>query len=214
LNTRNSVATPRFLDALTYAVKLHGADVRKGTTIPYIAHLLSVCSLVLVDGGSEDEAVAALLHDTLEDHPEEASREVLSQRFGHDVLAIVEACTDTPVDYKGGPKPPWRDRKTAYLEHMGVASRSAMRVSLADKLDNARSILADYRQIGDKLWSRFNAGKEDQLWFYRSLVTALRAAGEDGLLIEELEYVVTQLERGRLDTAEQQHAADSATHRR
>lgn len=196
MNTRDSVATPRFLDALTYAVKLHGADVRKGTTIPYVAHLLSVCSLVLVDGGSEDEAVAALLHDSLEDHPAELSREDLSKWFGNNVLDIVEACTDTPVDYKGGPKPPWRDRKRAYLKHLRVANRSARRVSLADKLDNARSILADYRQIGDELWSRFNAGKEDQLWFYRSLVTELRAAGEDGSLIEELEYIVRQFERG------------------
>lgn len=196
MNARESVATPRFLDALSYAVELHGADVRKGTTIPYVAHLLSVCSLVLVDGGSEDEAVAALLHDALEDHPEVASREVLSRRFGRDVLAIVEACTDTPVDYEGGPKPPWRERKTAYLEHIRVASPSAKRVSLADKLDNARSMLADYRQIGDELWSRFNAGREDQLWFFRSLVAALRAAGEAGFLVEELDDAVTQLERG------------------
>jgi len=196
LNARESVATPRFLDALTYAVELHGADVRKGTTIPYTAHLLSVCSLVLVDGGSEDEAVAALLHDALEDHPEVASREMLSRRFGRDVLAIVEACTDTPADYEGGPKPPWRERKIAYLEHIRVASPSAKRVSLADKLDNARSMLADYRQIGDGLWSRFNAGREDQLWFFRSLVAALRAAGEAGFLIQELDDAVTQLERG------------------
>src|SRR5678815_1612989 len=95
VTTRKSTATPRFLDALAYAVQLHGEDVRKGTTIPYVAHLLNVCSLVFVDGGSEDEAIAALLHDALEDHPEEASRELVDQRFGHEVLAIVEACTDT-----------------------------------------------------------------------------------------------------------------------
>ncbi len=207
MDTRKSVATHRFLDALTYAVQLHGADMRKGTTIPCVAPLLSVCSLVLADGGSEQEAVAALLHDALEDHPEETSREVLSQRFGNDALAIVEACTDTPADYRGGPKPPWRDRKTAYLEHVRLASRSAIRVALADKLDNARSMLADYRQIGDKLWSRFNAGKEDQLWFYGSLVKALRAAGAEGFLIEELEDAVVQLGRGRPDSAEQRHQA-------
>lgn len=189
------------MDALTCAVKLHGADVRKGTSIPYIAHLLSVCSFVLADGGSEDEAVASLLHDSLEDHPEDMTREILSQRFGPEVLAIVEACTDTPADYTGGPKPPWRNRKTAYLKHLEKASRSAIRVALADKLDNARSILADYQRIGDKLWSRFNAGREDQLWFYRSLVATFRAAGENGFLIEEFENVVTQLERLGPDSA-------------
>jgi len=214
VSVKKSVATPRFLDALTYAVRLHGSDVRKGTTIPYIAHLLSVCSLVLVDGGSEDEAIAALLHDALEDHPEETNREVLSQRFGREVLAIVEACTDTPPDYKGGPKPPWRDRKIAYLDHIRVATRSAIRVALADKLDNARSILSDYRQIGEALWSRFNAGKEDQLWYHRSLVTAFRAAGAEGILIEELEHVVTELESMQAGTAEPQHGAHGAPRRR
>lgn len=195
MNIRPSAVTPRFLDALAYAVQLHRDDVRKGTTIPYVAHLFSVCSLVQVDGGSEDEAIAALLHDALEDHPEEASREVVAQRFGHEVLAIVDACTDTPADYKGGVKPPWRDRKTAYLAHVKTADSKATRVALADKVDNARSILRDYRQIGDQLWSRFNTGKEDQLWFYRSLVSAFREAGAEGFLIEELEDTVTQLER-------------------
>ncbi len=195
MNIRKSGVTPRFLKALTYAAKLHAADVRKGTTIPYIAHLLSVCALVLMDGGSEEEAVAALLHDSFEDHPEEVSREMIAQRFGQEVLAIVEACTDTPRDYKGGPKPPWRERKSAYLEHINSASPGALRVSLADKLDNAWSILAEYRTIGDKVWSRFNAGKEDQLWYYRSVVSAFRARGLDGFLLRELEDVVTQLEK-------------------
>jgi len=190
-----STATPRFLDALTYAIQLHGADVRKGTGAPYVAHLLGVCALVLLDGGSEDEAIAALLHDALEDHPEEASPEMISRRFGQDVLAIVKACTDTPEGYKGGPKPPWRDRKTAYLEHVRRADRRALRVGLADKLDNARSTLRDYREMGDTLWSRFNAGKDDQLRYCRSLVTAFREAGAEGFLIEELDDVVTDLER-------------------
>lgn len=195
MNIPKSTATPRFHDALAFAVQLHGADIRKGTMIPYVAHLFSVCSLVQVDGGSEDEAIAALLHDALEDHPKEASREVIAQRFGHDVLAIVEACTDTPAGYEGGAKPPWRDRKTAYLEHVRTSGRKPTRVALADKLDNARSILMDHRQIGDQLWSRFNSGKEDQLWYYRSLVSAFREAGAAGFLIDELEDVVTQLER-------------------
>jgi (p)ppGpp synthase/HD superfamily hydrolase len=99
LSTTTTAATHRFLDALGYAVRLHGADVRKGTSVPYLAHLLNVCSLVLLDGGSEDEAIAALLHDALEDHPTETNPEVITQRFGDEVLAIVAACTDTPPDY-------------------------------------------------------------------------------------------------------------------
>ena len=115
MNKPGSVATKRFLDALNYAVVLHGNDVRKSTSVPYVAHLFGVCALVLLDGGTEDEAAAALLHDALEDHPQETSREIISNRFGDEILAIVEACTDTPADYKGGLKPPWRQRKATYL---------------------------------------------------------------------------------------------------
>ena len=189
------MATPRFLDALSYATQLHGTDTRKGTSIPYVAHLLGVCSLVLVDGGTEDETIAALLHDALEDHPTETSREVIAERFGPMVLAIVEACTDTPPDYEGGPKPPWRQRKTAYLEHVSQVDAKGQRVALADKLDNARSILTDYRRIGESLWSRFNAGKEDQIWLFRSLVLAFRTAGATGFLVEEFDRTVSELER-------------------
>jgi len=191
----NSVATPRFLDALDYVVRLHGADVRKGTSVPYAAHLLGVCALVLLDGGTEDEAIAALLHDALEDHPRETSREIIAKRFGEKVLAIVEACTDTPTDYKGGDKPPWRPRKEAYLKHLEKASPEQLRVALADKLDNVRSVLADYRQIGEPLWKRFNAGKQDQLWFFRRLIEVFRTAGAEGFLILEFKRTVSDLER-------------------
>ncbi|MBI2902103.1 MAG: HD domain-containing protein [Candidatus Methylomirabilis oxyfera] len=189
------MVTPRFIDALSYAVQLHGVDVRKGTSVPYIAYLLGVCALVLVDGGTEDEGIGALLHDALEDHPTETSRKVIGERFGDEVLAIVQACTDTPYDYKGGPKPPWRQRKIAYLQHLGVTGPKERRVALADKLDNARSILADYRQEGELLWSRFNAGKEDQLWLFRSLSQVFRAAGATGFLVEEFDRTVSELER-------------------
>lgn len=97
---------PRFGEALLYAVKLHGGDVRKGSSIPYVSHLFSVCALVLEDGGDEDEAIAALLHDSLEDHPEEVTRADLERRFGSRVADLVELCSDTPPDYEGGPKPP------------------------------------------------------------------------------------------------------------
>lgn len=194
MNEVNSVATPRFLDALDYAVRLHGADFRKGTSVPYVAHLLGVCALVLSDGGTEDEAIAALLHDALEDHPEETSREIIAKRFGDKVLAIVGACTDTPTDYRGGDKPPWKQRKTAYLQHLEKATAGQRRVVLADKLDNVRSVLADYRKVGEPLWKRFNEGKQEQLWFFRRLIEVFHAAGTTGFLLVEFKRTVSNLE--------------------
>lgn len=185
----------RFLEALNLAVKLHGDDFRKGTRVPYVAHVLGVCALVLDDGGTEAEAIAALLHDALEDHPEVLTRETIVERFGADVLDMVEACTDTPPDYRGGPKPPWRERKEAYLESVRKAPSGALRVALADKLDNARRILLDLRQVGDAVWMRFRAGKEEQLWFYRSVIAAFREAGAVGFLIEELEETLGRIEK-------------------
>lgn len=189
------VPTTRFVDALTLAVQLHRRDTRKGTSVPYLAHVLAVCALVLWDGGSEDEAIGALLHDALEDQPDRLSREAIAGRFGAEVLAIVEGCTDTPSDYKGGQKPPWRKRKETYLAHLERARPEVRRVALADKLDNARAILADYRRDGDSLWKRFNAGKEDQLWYFRELVRIFRSHDASGMLLEEFERTVTELER-------------------
>jgi (p)ppGpp synthase/HD superfamily hydrolase len=199
--------TDRFDLALTYAAQLHRGDVRKGSDVPYVAHLLSVCALVLEDGGSEDEAIAALLHDSLEDHPESADRVAIEADFGARVLELVEACTDTPADYRGGAKPPWRARKEGYIEHVRHADPGALRVSLADKLHNARAILADYRRIGDSLWSRFNVGRrepreirEQVMWYYRSLREAFHEAGATGYLIEELERTLTAIDR-QIDAA-------------
>ena len=189
----HSLLTDRFKEAFLYCLQLHGDDTRKGKPVPYIAHLMSVCALVLEHGGSEDEAIAALLHDALEDHPDTASRPDIRARFGVDVLHFVESCTDTPSDYQGGEKPPWRSRKQRLLDHIAKASPGLLRIALADKLHNARSLLADYRQQEDTLWERFNAGKADQLWFYQSLVRTFRDAGATGYLIEELERVVTEL---------------------
>lgn len=186
--------TPRFEEALVFASRVHAHDLRKGTSIPYLAHVLGVCALVLVDGGDEDEAIAALLHDALEDHPETVQRDDIRERFGPRVLRLVEGCTDTPADFAGGAKPPWRDRKLAYLEHLREAGLDGYRVSLADKVDNARAILADYRALGDELWSRFRAGRAEQLWYYRSLVTAFRDIGVRGWLIDELDAIVSELE--------------------
>src|SRR4051794_23144726 len=158
-----TLLTPRFDEALTLAARVHRCDPRKGTRIPYLAHLLGVCALILTDGGDEDEAIAGLLHDTLEDHPDRISRSQLESLFGARVRRLVEACTDTPVDYRGGRKPPWRERKLRYLEHLRHAPPDELRVSLADKVDNARAMVTDYRLLGDALWGRFSAGRGDQL---------------------------------------------------
>jgi (p)ppGpp synthase/HD superfamily hydrolase len=151
--------------------------------------------LVLANGGSEEQAIAGLLHDSLEDHPEKVSAADIEQRFGPRVMKLVVACTDTPADYIGGPKPPWRDRKIAYLDHIRSAGPKGSIVSLADKLDNARAIVADYRQLGDALWSRFSAGKDEQLWYYQELVVAFWQAGIRNPMLDELERLVNELKR-------------------
>lgn len=183
----------RMADAIAYAVQLHGRDSRKGTRTPVLAHLFAVCALVLRDGGDEDEAIAALLHDALEDKPESTSAREIEERFGARVRRIVEMSTDTGADYRGGPKAPWRERKERYLAHVREAPPEDLRVTVADKVDNVRAILDDHRQAGDALWGRFNAGKEDQLWYYESAARAYRAAGFGGPMLEELEALVSRL---------------------
>jgi len=187
--------SPRLSEAVDYAVRLHGRDARKGSPVPVLAHLLGVCALVQGDGGDEDEAIAALLHDALEDKPGQTSSGEIAARFGPRVLRLVQAATDTPPDYAGGAKPPWRERKQRYLEHIRRTPAELLRVTVADKLDNVRSVLADYRRLGESVWTRFNAGKKDQLWYYRSASEAYGAAGFSGPLLDELTRLVAELEQ-------------------
>jgi (p)ppGpp synthase/HD superfamily hydrolase len=179
----------RFTEALVFATELHAKQTRKGSEVPYVSHLLGVTSIVLEYGGSEDEAIAALLHDAIEDQGGAATREEIRRRFGDRVTEIVEGCTDTDVT----PKPPWRPRKEAYLVHLANASPSVILVSTADKLYNARSILKDYLLIGDEIWKRFTGKKEGTLWYYRSIVEVLNQKTSHPL-IQELQQVVVQLE--------------------
>jgi (p)ppGpp synthase/HD superfamily hydrolase len=181
--------TQRFEDALVLAHQLHTKQKRKGTSIPYVGHLLAVASIVIENGGTEDEAIAALLHDAIEDAGGDRVRHVIRERFGEKVLAIVEGCTDTDQT----PKPPWRKRKEDYIAHVRHASTSIRLVSMADKLHNARSILQDYRTHGEAVWRRFNGGQDGSLWYYRSLVNVFRERGSSPLL-EELDRVVSELE--------------------
>jgi (p)ppGpp synthase/HD superfamily hydrolase len=177
----------KFERALLHASRLHKDQYRKGTSTPYITHLLAVASIVGENGGTEEEVVAALLHDAPEDQGGEATLRDIRARFGDEVAEIVDGCTDT---YEN-PKPPWRERKERYLAHLSNASDSVRLVSCADKLHNARAVLSDYRLIGEDLWTRFNGKKEGTLWYYRAIVDTL--PGESPI-VEELDRVVTELE--------------------
>lgn len=155
----------RFEEALVYATRLHARQIRKGSGVPYITHLLSVCALVLEAGGSEDEAIAALLHDAVEDQGGATTREAIRARFGEAVAQIVDGCTESDVQ----PKPPWQERKQQFLERLRHSSPEVRRVALADKLHNARSLLMDQPHWGSEFWGHFKGGKEGTLWYYRAL---------------------------------------------
>jgi (p)ppGpp synthase/HD superfamily hydrolase len=183
------VLTERFERALVLAARLHRDQRRKGSGVPYVSHLLAVCELTLEYGGDEDEAIAALLHDAIEDQGGAAARAEILKKFGARVTEIVDGCTDTDQS----PKPAWRARKEEYIRHVRDASASVRLVSACDKLHNARSLVMDYRVYGEDLWNRFTGRREGTLWYYRAMVNALRAA-ETTPVVEELDRVVTELE--------------------
>ena len=157
--------TGRYDEAFRYAHELHGTQKRKGTSIPYISHLMIVSALVIENGGTEDQAIGALLHDAAEDHGGAATLEVVRNRFGDVVAEIVSDCTDSWDE----PKPDWRPRKEAYLAKLPAKSPRSLLVSLADKTHNADAILFDYRVLGEALWDRFNGGAAGTRWYYQSL---------------------------------------------
>jgi (p)ppGpp synthase/HD superfamily hydrolase len=179
--------TKRFDDALRYAAATHRDQTRKGTAIPYISHLMAVASLVLEHGGDEDTAIAALLHDAVEDQGGEARMDDVKARFGPRVAEIVAACTDAWTD----PKPPWKDRKVEYVAHVRAAPLEVRLVSMADKLHNG-ALVSDYRDVGEDLWSRFNGGRDGTLWYYRALADAFGDGGPSPLL-EEFQRNVAEL---------------------
>jgi (p)ppGpp synthase/HD superfamily hydrolase len=185
----NSVKlSEKFEAALIYATRLHAEQTRKISGVPYITHLLSVAALVLEAGGSEDEAIAALLHDSIEDQGGKPTREDVRKHFGDRVVEIIDGCTE----WDSLPKPPWQERKNRYLENLRHASASVRRVSLADKLHNARSLLIDSQIYGDTVWTHLKIGRERTLWFYQSLIQVYRETGSDWMT-EELERIVSKL---------------------
>jgi len=188
---------PRFLRGVRFAAEKHAGQTRKASSIPYIAHLMGVASLVLEFGGDEDLAIAALLHDVVEDCGGAPMLKEVRRRFGSRVAKIVEGCTDSDTD----PKPPWRERKETYIRHLKRADAETRLVSAADKLNNVRSILSDYREVGESIWSRFNGGREGTLWYYRALLKEFLRSKPDRL-IRELELAVRELEaRAKLGRA-------------
>jgi GTP pyrophosphokinase len=182
--------TDRFFTAVRYAADAHAGHFRKGTSVPYISHLLGVASIVIDAGGDEDEAIAGLLHDAAEDAGGRERLDDIRAHFGDRVARLVEACTDSWTT----PKAPWIERKRAYVEHARHLEPDELRVSAADKVHNAYAILRDLRTIGDEVWKRFNAKPDDVLAYYQGLVRAYREAG-GGHLVDELDRIVRGIER-------------------
>jgi len=187
--TKPRVFSRRFDRALAYAAQLHGKQIRKRTERPYIGHLLGVTSVVIEYGGDEEMAIAALLHDAVEDQGGLPRLREIRKKFGQRVAHIVDGCTDSYSE----PKPSWMERKRAYIERVGRESAEVRLVSAADKLSNARETLRDYRLHGDHVFERFAGKKEGTLWYYRALVVAFRKTGSHPL-VEELDRVVSELE--------------------
>ena len=185
--------TTRYADALAYAAEIHADQNRKGPdAVPYISHLLAASSLVLEAGGTEDEAIAALLHDAAEDRGGQARLDDIEKRFGANVASIVRECSDSLTDDPDD-KAPWRERKKAHLEHLRGVSASALLVTAADKLHNARSLVMDLQQYGRSYLNHFNAEPRQIVWYYQQMYSALVALAAPPRLTSELGQCVFSL---------------------
>ena len=199
-HVRERTLSAKFTEALIFSIEIHGRQRRKGSGIPFMAHLLGVTAIVLEDGGDEEQGIAALLHDAVEDHPRhgQTQREILD-RFGPRVHHIVMGCTEPdPHALERGVKGPWENRKRDYIEHLRGADADVLLVAAADKLYNARSILNDMRNVGEEIWKRFSVPREKTLWYYREVTRALQEAGprSPARLVRELAGIVVAMERG------------------
>jgi (p)ppGpp synthase/HD superfamily hydrolase len=179
----------RFQKAMLFAAQKHAGQARKASTIPYIAHLMGVASLVLEAGGDQDLAIAGLLHDVVEDCGGEKMLKEVRRRFGARVATIVDGCTDA----YGIPKPEWRGRKQAYISRLKKEGSDTRLVSAADKLNNLRSILSDYREMGESVWSRFNGGRDGTVWYYRTLLDEFMR-DKPNRITRDLDLAVNELE--------------------
>jgi (p)ppGpp synthase/HD superfamily hydrolase len=181
---------PRFADALRLAHELHAGQTRKASQVPYVSHVLAVAATVLEYGGDEDAAIAALLHDAVEDCGGLATADVIRSRFGDTVVDLVLGCSDTTES----PKPPWQERKRRYLEHLPGAAPDVLLISAADKLHNLHSLLREERVHGSDLWTFFRAGREGTLWYFNRLLTIFRNSQLPDGLVEQLERAYRELE--------------------
>ena len=180
----------RFQQAVALACELHAGQTRKGSQIPYIAHLLGTAALVIEDGGSEDGAIAALLHDGPEDQGGKETLAMIKTQFGERVARIVADCSDTFEE----PKPPWKERKLAHLAHLEHADLDSCRVVLADKLYNARTLVNDLYRDGEIAWEKFNGGKEGTLWYYQKMHAVL-SSKLPGELTDQLGRAIEEILR-------------------
>lgn len=184
------ILSDRFTNAMTYAIFVHKSQNRKNTNVPYISHLLAVTSIVLEEGGDEDLAIAALLHDSVEDQGGMDRLIDIRLHYGERVANIVEACSDSFTS----PKSPWKIRKDYYLEHLKTADEDVLLISLADKLHNSSTICRDFQKEGEKIWGRFNGGKEGTIWYYKQLVEIFIKSNKYPILINQLQENVTRIE--------------------
>jgi (p)ppGpp synthase/HD superfamily hydrolase len=185
---KKNTLSSQFESALVYAARLHQAQRRKVNGVPYVSHLLSVAALVLEDGGDEEEAIAALLHDAVEDQGGEATLQEIRRRFGDRVAEIVTGCTALPQL----PGQNWREHKRQYLAQVRQASASVQRVVLADKLHNGRCLLANLRECGPRMWQVFSGSQADLVWFYQECVRLFESM-RSGWMVEELRQVTNVL---------------------
>ena len=191
-----------FERALKFASRLHADQPRKGSDAPYISHLLAVAAIALEHGATEKEAVAALLHDAVEDQGGQETLDKIRRRYGKRVASIVAACSDTDEL----PKPPWRERKEAYVARLRSEPYSVRLVVAADKLHNVRHLLSSYRVHGEDLWSNFKGGRDGTLWYYRAVVDALDAAAEPGE--RQLRAIIDEIDRSLAALQEQMAEQD------
>lgn len=180
---------PRFQDALVYTCTIHDGQIRKKTGMPRVAHLISVAGLVLEHGGTEDEGIGALLHDAVEDAGGWPRLDDIQLRFGDAVTALVRGCTESDIT----PRPPWRERKQAYVQHLMHGSDSIQFIAAADKLHNARALRRGLAADGDRIWEKYKGGRAGTIWYYRALIEVLRRRAP-GQLISELTRVVDEIE--------------------
>ena len=183
----------RFTDAFAYAVHLHARQARKDTAISYLTHLMAVCSLVLEDGGDEDQAIAALLHDGPEDQGGQLVLDEIRKRFGDEVANLVDGLSDT-LELN---KPPWERRKRDYLARLQDEPTSVLPVSLADKLHNLRAIAVDHANLGEALWKRFHAGRTQQEWYFTALLEVFERRLPDSRNLPEFRRLVADVFGGK-----------------